>query len=268
MKVKCRNCGKRFDYDLYTGLCPKCSTYYQPDVSMSDTSEVNASKPNTSMSGTSQPTSKTKKDKGFLSNKKITIFLVLIIITILVIPVLMASYQIRQREQELTLESLQIPASANVSEPISISTSMGTYLLTITGISEEPDSCYDTPEGYQVIAIYYTITPPANEPQSSIDDNYILSSDWSYRSLAAYLHTKSGQYLQAVSEYDIARANGDKDYDWRKENGIGSYFQYYNGSIYYLVKENDIAGLLINHKNPDTDQLIESYYINSLEVSR
>ena len=31
MKVTCRNCGKRFDYDTYTGLCPKCSTYYRID---------------------------------------------------------------------------------------------------------------------------------------------------------------------------------------------------------------------------------------------
>lgn len=27
MKIKCRKCGKKFDSDVYSGLCPKCGTY-------------------------------------------------------------------------------------------------------------------------------------------------------------------------------------------------------------------------------------------------
>lgn len=27
MKIKCRDCGKKFDYDLYSGMCPMCGTY-------------------------------------------------------------------------------------------------------------------------------------------------------------------------------------------------------------------------------------------------
>ena len=31
MKIKCKNCGKRFDTEMYSGLCPKCGTYNAPD---------------------------------------------------------------------------------------------------------------------------------------------------------------------------------------------------------------------------------------------
>ena len=27
MKIKCKKCGKRFDAEMYSGLCPKCGTY-------------------------------------------------------------------------------------------------------------------------------------------------------------------------------------------------------------------------------------------------
>ena len=27
MKIRCKNCGKRFDAEMYSGLCPKCGTY-------------------------------------------------------------------------------------------------------------------------------------------------------------------------------------------------------------------------------------------------
>ncbi|MCI5805240.1 MAG: hypothetical protein MR029_02790, partial [Clostridium sp.] len=40
MKVTCHNCGKRFDYDTYTGLCPKCSTYYRLDTPAEDVTDI------------------------------------------------------------------------------------------------------------------------------------------------------------------------------------------------------------------------------------
>ena len=36
MKVICKECGKKFDYDVYMGLCPKCSTYYRDGMGSSE----------------------------------------------------------------------------------------------------------------------------------------------------------------------------------------------------------------------------------------
>ncbi len=36
MKVICKECGKKFDYDVYMGLCPKCSTYYREGMGSSE----------------------------------------------------------------------------------------------------------------------------------------------------------------------------------------------------------------------------------------
>lgn len=36
MKVICKACGKKFDYDVYMGLCPKCSTYYRDGMGSSE----------------------------------------------------------------------------------------------------------------------------------------------------------------------------------------------------------------------------------------
>ena len=45
MKIKCTNCGKRFDYDLYAGLCPHCGVYMRPDSTGHTQEPVSAPRP-------------------------------------------------------------------------------------------------------------------------------------------------------------------------------------------------------------------------------
>lgn len=39
MKIKCKKCGKHFDPDMYSGLCPKCGTYNGTHMGDSDVSQ-------------------------------------------------------------------------------------------------------------------------------------------------------------------------------------------------------------------------------------
>lgn len=40
MKVKCKSCGKFFDYENYYGICPKCGAYYGAKEQLSETFEI------------------------------------------------------------------------------------------------------------------------------------------------------------------------------------------------------------------------------------
>ena len=31
MLIKCSKCGKMYDYEKYSGICPKCARYNRPD---------------------------------------------------------------------------------------------------------------------------------------------------------------------------------------------------------------------------------------------
>lgn len=39
MKIKCKKCGKRFEPDMYSGLCPKCGTYNGSHMTDTDVSQ-------------------------------------------------------------------------------------------------------------------------------------------------------------------------------------------------------------------------------------
>ena len=43
MKVKCPDCKKRFEYELYSGVCPKCGNYMRPtDIETSENENCQA----------------------------------------------------------------------------------------------------------------------------------------------------------------------------------------------------------------------------------
>ncbi len=267
MKVTCHNCGKRFDYDTYTGLCPKCSTYYRLDTPAEDATDTYTS----DISSSSYSDSNTYSDIAnttsgrFKNNHTLTIVLLTAIVLVFAVPFFSMNYLIRSKEKQYSLSEIITPTPANIGETISFHTDNSQYDLTITNLSNVTDACYQIPDGYQLVAFHYTMEE-IGAPDSTADTNRPYTP-LGYHSFIPSLYTQSGQYLQPISEYDIANANGSKDYEWREETGTGSNFEYLNGCVYFLVKENDIASLLIQHTNSETNEIIDSYQIDNPEVS-
>lgn len=291
MKVTCHNCGKRFDYDTYTGLCPKCSTYYRLDTPAEDVTDIYTSGTDFELDEDSYteetedyfesiPATEEKEEAAihtaartaqndsriyrFKTNHTLTIVLLTAIVLVFAVPFFSMNYLIRSKEKQYSLSEIISPTPANIGETISFHTDNSQYDLTITNLSNVTDTCYQIPDGYQLVAFHYTMEETVT-PDSTADTNRPYTP-LGYHSFTPSLHTQSGQYLQAISEYDIANANGSKDYEWREETGTGSNFEFLNGCVYFLVKENDIASLLIQHTNSETNEIIDSYQIDNLEV--
>lgn len=299
MKVTCRNCGKRFDYDTYTGLCPKCSTYYRIDSAYdtspdtydysetdddlygdeeddfddslnsdySQTSNTIEQGKTASIRTSRQSDTENVRSVAFKKNRKLTALLLVLIVLAFIVPFFATQYNIRAKQKENCLSQVIAPVPASMGEPLSFETEDHyRYELTIQSMSVVTDACYQIPDGYQLIGISYTLSEPDAAAEDIIDDNQ-LSRSLGYDDITPYLCTQSGEYLQPIDAYDIAKAQGDKDYEWRQTTGTSSDFEYPKGTVYFLVKGGDIANLLIQHTNYESTNLLESYQIDQLEVT-
>ncbi|MBO5469242.1 MAG: hypothetical protein J6A03_05810 [Lachnospiraceae bacterium] len=299
MKVTCHNCGKRFDYDTYTGLCPKCSTYYRIDSAYDTTADtydhsetdddlyddeeddfdasLNEDPSKTSydceqgktagLHTSLQSDTGSVRSGAFKKNRKLTSFLLVLIALAFIVPYVATQYIIHARQEENSLSQVVVPVPASMGEPMSFEMEDNyRYELTIQSASVVTDTCYQIPNGYQLIGFSYTLTEP-DAATEDISDSNRLSRSLGYDDITPYLYTHSGEYLQAIDAYDIAKAQGDKDYEWRLTTGTSSDFEYAKGTVYFLVKEGDIANLLIQHTNYESTTLLESYQIDQLEVT-
>ena len=288
MKVTCHNCGKRFDYDTYTGLCPKCSTYYRIDSTSKTSADTYTysgtySEPEediyddfeeedepdikASIHTPLQTDTENVRSGIFKNNRKLTVILFALIVLAFVVPFFATQYIIHARQEENSLSQVVVPVPASMGEPMSFEMEDNyRYELTIQSASVVTDTCYQIPDGYQLIGFSYTLTEP-DAATEDISDSNRLSRSLGYDDITPYLYTHSGEYLQAIDAYDIAKAQGDKDYEWRLTTGTSSDFEYSKGTVYFLVKEGDIANLLIQHTNYESTTLLESYQIDQLEVT-
>lgn len=281
MKIKCTNCGKRFNYELYAGLCPHCGVYMRQDTGSDPKTEpssptihtpgkvstdsrpgLNPDAKTAQMTG-SAPTRNTSSDtQHFHKHPVITFLLILILIFIIVVPIAFSSYTNRIKTDTLTLSETSVSKNIRSTEAIPISTENGRFKISFLSVSPDTDKAFETPDGYEILAVRYhvEVPPEALAAYPGQADENQLYTNWDYGTVLAYGVTKSGSYLKPVSEYDLSHVK-NLDYEDEKNSGIGDTIDSQEGSLYFMVKKKDFKGLLINEINPDTEALSHSYFV-------
>lgn len=262
MRVKCRSCGRKYDYEGCGGMCPKCAAYYQMDY-----------KPEEDMLGErfesrNEYEEKSKSDKG----KKSVIYtwcMVILMIIVMLFPFLTAQLadtasDRRDREwdsgtgmEQSTEQDIMQVTSLGVGEAFPYEAVNNynyegkkeqiSYSIRVTGAKADEELTKQMPEGYEMLAVSYEITKEGAEEEQSedISQMYSIYTD-------TYLLTKSGKYLYPVENYQMENLLGCEQEELQKR-GIDSEFSYSKGLFYFMVKQGDAAGLRIFCQRFDYD---------------
>lgn len=273
MKVKCPHCGKHFDYELHTGLCPHCSTYHSNNNHATDTRNttynhepITAKHSNNKTDSTN--VSKTRKHSR--SYYVVTTILIILIIGCIPLTILCTNISNQNNYEKSTVKELIEPTAIKLNDTISYNVENEVYYLQITDTTLDMDEGYELPDGYEVVKVSYKISNNENM-QSDPNDTYSYVPFEIKNGLVPYLVTKSGNYLEPISWLNIEEVK-KQSYDDIESLGISDGFENPEGSIYFLVKENDTAGLLINYypidstTNKSSEQLDKAYIITFSEV--
>lgn len=291
MKLKCTNCGKRFDYDLYAGLCPHCGTYMRP-ASMSasgtnreqndQTTTAHRKEPSSRFPG--QTVARPKQSAGpdtvpkaqkknapsltqrFRNSRIVTCLLLFLLVLAVAVPYGFSSYTFQTKKKELTLTEPSNCQKITGKTPVTIPTENGDFKVSMISVTPDNDKTFETPDGYEILAVQYHVDIPSEVLEiysGQAEENY-LYTNWQYGTVRAYGVTKSGSYIKPVSEFDLTNVK-NLDEKTRQKLGIGDSIEAQNGSLYYLVKKNDFKGILINQTDPYTDALTHSYLITGIK---
>ena len=254
MKVKCTHCGKRFDFELHTGLCPNCATYNSTQKEASNFTYED-SKPQ-------EPKQSTPKKQL----NRFTVVLIILIISCAILTSIITQLANQSGYEASSLSELITPTSLSTGDILPYEVNNTTIYLQITGASIETDEAYEMPEGYEAVKISYKISHNSNMQSVSGVDSFSVPYSFE-KGLRPYLLTKSGVYLKPVSWVDIKDARS-LSYEEIDALGIGDTFEHLEGNLYFVVKENDTASLLINCYQADTEpeQLVDAYIIDIPEV--
>lgn len=277
MKVKCKTCGKRFDYEMYYGICPKCGAYYGSLQTLHEAFEVEENptiQTETAYTPAGQQVKENKrpaKSKSFFKRHALTIVLILLMVIAPFITqwfVTKSNAEIYQERQNLTLPQ---PTDILANKPFTFRGEMDTYQITVKSAEVVKDDDFNFPDELEMIAVSYSIEAADKESSNFYSDTN-TTTDNSLRDLKPYLLTKSGYYLEPISSYRI-RDKKDYSYNDAIDNGVSDYFEYKNGKFYFLVKKDDVSGFLINLQKeseevPNEFTLQAAYSLKNLEVTK
>lgn len=262
MKIRCSDCKKRFDYDMYSGVCPKCGNYMRPseiETSENESCEVEGSHVHTE---SMEPAKKKKK-----SNPAITILLTVLMITTFLVTIIVVYVGQKNIHESKTVQEAIVPTVCQAEDGFTYTADYNRYDISIDSVTVDDDPEFDLPEEYEAILITYSIERTyLNNGGSDYDSFYEIR-------MTPYLETLSGYYLEPVSEYELRKIKGIDDYEQADEMGLGSRFEHKEGKLYYYVKKDDIKGLYItsmdyDYENYESGALREIIRVEGLEVTR
>lgn len=280
MKVTCRCCRKQFDYDVYSGQCPKCSSYYkweeetQEDM-QSDTGAMHSDTEPIMHWGESEDTVTAEKERAPKHSRSYYIFTVVLIAAILLtgaLPLSNAYLNNKRNYDEMAEASVVTPKELKIGEAFEYTIQdynystrqeeMLTYQVEVTGVFCDTDSRLMVPEGYEMVVAEYEVTAPYNDSEvPGMEDS---SSDFLYGvAIEPYLITKGENYISPFDEQEIQNMKGEERAPFATDG-----FHQKRGQLYFLVKQGDAAGLWLNCMEPgeDMDKLRESYVMKDMEV--
>lgn len=253
MKVKCPDCKKRFEYELYSGVCPKCGNYVRP-AELDETPEISSTHV--------EPEKKKRK-----SNPVITIFLTILMITTFLVTIIVVYVGQKTIHESKTVQE-GVPLTLCYAEDgFTYVAEYNKYDISIDSVTVDEDPNFDLPDEYEAVVINY-----------HIERTYLNNGGYDYDSyyeiqMTPYLETLSGYYLEPVSEYQLRKVKGITDYDQADEMGLGVDFEHTEGKLYYYVKKDDMKGLYItsmdyDYENYESGALREIIRVEGLEVTR
>lgn len=272
MKVICKNCGKRFDYDIYGGLCPKCSTYYREwnDNSAYKEQSSHMEKTLAGRNISLKQKQNDRKPKHSVLYYTVTVMLLIVFFLTAAIPFGLCALKNQKGYEAMKQEQAVKPQKIKMGTPFFYQTAEdGEYKITITGVTTDTDSALEVPEGYDMVTVRYHIT----RPEDAASEDKIEEEELARQNpvcigihMRPYLMSKKGVYLEPVSVYDIRERKG-WDLDDEDAVGLSERFQYRDGVIYFLVKKEDVKGIWISSFDYEEEEYSETTLRGSFQIT-
>ena len=299
MKVKCPDCRKRFEYELYSGVCPKCGNYMRPpqiETSENENCEMEGShihtesaeegytatyaqpesysesyiEPEPSSQSYTAPEMQSvhvEQPKKRKSNPVITTILAVLMVTTFLVTIIVVYVGQKKVHDGKSVQEFLTPVICQVEEGFTYMTDYNKYDIFIDSVTVDEDPEFNLPSDYEVIVISYHIERTyLNNGGNDYDSYYEIQ-------MSPYLETLSGHYLEPVSEYELRKVKNIQDYEQADAMGLSQDFGRKEGKLYYYVKKDDIKGLYITNMEYDREKyrsgaLREIIRVEGLEVTR